>query len=82
MKRKAGAITGIGNTLLQVVQRIRGMDRERRMRADSAVDVMLGFRLTVTRESYQVSSLVQELEKLPAISGMGPTPFDNLANAY
>lgn len=78
----AGAMTLIGNTLLQVVSEVCGNDHERCVKTNSAINSVLGFSLMVMQESYQASSLAQELEKFLSISGMSRTLFDNLAKAY
>jgi len=78
----AGAMTLIGNRMLEVVSQVCGNDRERCIKTNSAINAILGFSLMVMQESYQASSLAQELEKFLSISGMSRSLFDNLAKAY
>ncbi len=47
-----------------------------------AINAALGFSLMVMQESYQASSLAEELEKFLAITGMSRPLFNNLAEAY
>ena len=78
----AGGITIIGNALLPVVAKICGADHERCVKANSAINAVLGFSLMIMQESYQASSLAAELEKFLSITGMSRKLFDNLAEAY
>jgi len=78
----AGAMTLIGNRMLDVVSQVYGDDHARCMKTNSAINAILGFSLMVMQESYQASSLAQELEKFLSISGMSRSLFDNLAKAY
>jgi len=78
----SGGMTLIGNELMPAIAQACGVDHDRCRRAHTAVNAVMGFSLMVMQESYQVSSLAEELEKFLAISGMSRALFDNLAKAY
>ncbi len=78
----AGSMTLIGNALLPVAAKICGGDHQRYIKANSAINAVLGFSLIIMEESYQASSLAAELDKFLFITGMSRNLFDNLAEAY
>jgi hypothetical protein len=78
----AGAMTLINNHLYGLIVEIFGDDRDRCAAVLVAVNAVTGFSLLIMQQSYQASSLAEELEKFLKISGMSRTLFTNLALAY
>lgn len=78
----AGGISIIQNSLISLVTDIYADDVGRVNKVLEAINAALGFSLMVMQESYQASSLAEELEKFLAITGMSRTLFNNLAEAY
>ena len=78
----AASMTLVGNTLLTTVARVCGGDHDRCIKTNAAVSAVLGFCLMIMQESYQSSSLAEELDRFLAITGMSRALFDNLAGAY
>lgn len=78
----AGAMTLINNRLFTLVIETFGDNKQRCSDVLAAVNAVTGFSLLVMQQSYQASSLAEELEKFLKISGMSRTLFTNLALAY
>lgn len=78
----AGAMTLINNRLFTLIVDIYGDDKQRCAAVITAVNAITGFTLMVMQQSYQESSIAEELEKFLKISGMSRTLFTNLALAY
>lgn len=78
----AGAMTLINNRLFTLIVETFGEDKRRCADVLTAVNAVTGFSLLVMQQSYQESSLAEELEKFLKISGMSRTLFTNLAMAY
>ncbi|MDD2760253.1 MAG: protoglobin domain-containing protein, partial [Methylomonas sp.] len=78
----AGAMTMINNRLFSLIVETFGDDKSRCAQAIAAVNAVTGYSLLVMQQSYQASSLAEELEKFLKISGMSRTLFTNLALAY
>jgi len=78
----AGGIVLITEQLIELVGEIYRDNIDRYKQAMSALNSILGFCLFIMQESYQSSSLAEELEKFLKITGMSRKLFDNLANAY
>lgn len=78
----AGAMTLINNRLIGLIVEMYGDDSARCAEVLTAVSAVTGFSLLVMQQSYQESSLADELEKFLKISGMSRALFSNLATAY
>jgi hypothetical protein len=78
----AGAMTMINNRLFSLLVETFGDDKQRCAQVIAAVNAVTGFSLLVMQQSYQASSIAEELEKFLKISGMSRTLFTNLALAY
>ncbi|MGX2040884.1 protoglobin domain-containing protein [Methylocaldum sp. MU1018] len=78
----AGAMTFINNSLTTLIIDTYGDEMERCGRILAAVNAITGMSLLVMQQSYQESSLSEELEKFLKISGMSRALFTNLASAY
>ncbi|MGR8930305.1 MAG: protoglobin domain-containing protein [Gammaproteobacteria bacterium] len=78
----AGAMTLINNRLFALIIEKFGDDKQRCADILTAINAVTGFSLLVMQQSYQESSLAEELEKFLKISGMSRTLFTNLALAY
>ena len=78
----AGGMCLIQNELARIAGDVHANDAASVVALMSAVNSVLGFTLMVMQESYQSSSLAEELEKFLAITGMSRTLFNNLAVAY
>ncbi len=78
----AGGMCLIQNELARVAGEVYESDVASVVALMSSVNSILGFTLMVMQESYQSSSLAEELEKFLAITGMSRTLFNNLAVAY
>lgn len=78
----AGGMTLIGGELVRVAAEVYADDQDAYAAVAGAINAVLGFSLLVMQQSYQSSSLAEELEKFLAITGMSRTLFDNLAKAY
>ena len=78
----AGGMCLIQNELARIAGRVCGDDTVRLISLINAINSVLGFSLMVMQESYQSSSLAEELEKFLAITGMSRVLFNNLAEAY
>jgi len=78
----AGAMTLINNRLFNLIVETYGDDKQRCGQVLSAINAVTGYTLLVMQQSYQASSLAEELEKFLKISGMSRTLFTNLALAY
>ncbi len=78
----AGGICLIQDSFIALVTDIYADDPARARAVLEATNAALGFSLMVMQESYQASSLAEELEKFLAITGMSRTLFNNLAEAY
>ncbi len=77
-----GAATLIMGELVNVVARVYSSDAQKQAEVVRAINSVIGFSVTIMQESYQASSLAEELEKFLAITGMSRTLFNNLALAY
>lgn len=78
----AGSMTLINNELIKLVIETMGDDIVDVAKALQAINAVTGVALMVMQQSYQASSLAEELEKFLKISGMSRTLFSNLAKAY
>ncbi len=78
----AGGMCLIQNELASIAAEIYAGDVARMLAFINAVHAVLGFSLMIMQESYQSSSLAEELGKFLAITGMSRTLFNNLADAY
>ena len=77
-----GAGTMILSELINVSKEVFSDDGQRQAEVIRAINGVIGFSVTIMQESYQASSLAEELEKFLAITGMSRTLFNNLALAY
>ncbi len=77
-----GGMTLIGNELIRVSRSLYGGDPDALAAMLEAINAVLGFSLLVMQQSYQSSSLAEELQKFLAITGMSRSLFNNLASAY
>ena len=78
----AGAMTLINNRLINLIVDTFGDNKQRCAQVLTAVNAVTGFSLLVMQQSYQASSIAEEMEKFLKISGMSRTLFTNLALAY
>jgi hypothetical protein len=78
----AGAMTLINNELTRIVIETFGHNSEKCTKALQAIASVTGLALMIMQQSYQESTLAEELEKFLTISGMSRTLFANLAKAY
>lgn len=78
----AGAMTLINNELIRIIVEIFGHDPEKCSKALQAISSVTGLTLMIMQQSYQESTIADELEKFLCISGMSRTLFANLAKAY
>jgi truncated hemoglobin YjbI len=78
----AGAMTLISERLYGIICKLFAADTAKIERANRAVAAVTGYSLMIMQQSYQASTLVQELERFLAITGMSRTLFNNLASAY
>ncbi len=77
-----GAGTMILSELISVAKEVYQDDAQRQADIIRAINGVIGFSVTIMQESYQASSLAEELDKFLAITGMSRTLFNNLALAY
>jgi hypothetical protein len=78
----AGAMTLINTELIKIVLETMSDDIEQCSKALQAINAVTGLALMIMQQSYQASSMAEELEKFLKISGMSRTLFTNLAKAY
>lgn len=78
----AGAMTLINIELIRLVVETMSDDLGKCSQALQAISAVTGLALMVMQQSYQESSMAEELEKFLRISGMSRTLFTNLAKAY
>ena len=78
----AGAMTLIQTDMNRLIIEECAGDSERCTRWINAFNTAVGFTLMIMQESYQASSLAEELERFLSITGMSRALFDNLAQAY
>lgn len=78
----AGGMCLIQNELARIAGEVSGGDVDKTVSLVSAINSVLGFSLMVMQESYQSSSLAEELDRFLAITGMSRVLFNNLADAY
>lgn len=78
----AGAMTLINNRLIELIVETYGDNQKHCADILVAVSAVTGLSLIVMQQSYQESSLADELEKFLKISGMSRALFANLAAAY
>lgn len=78
----AGGTCLIQDSFITLVTDIYAAEPARVKSILEAINAALGFSLMVMQESYQASSLAEELEKFLAITGMSRPLFNNLAEAY
>jgi len=78
----AGAMTLINTELIKLVVETMGKDIDKCAKALQAINAVTGLALMIMQQSYQESSIAEELEKFLKISGMSRTLFTNLAKAY
>lgn len=78
----AGAMSMINNELISLVSKEFYADKEKMVLVLSSINSITSFSLFVMQQSYQESTVAEELEKFLEISGMSRVLFTNLANAY
>ncbi|MDD2801056.1 MAG: protoglobin domain-containing protein [Methylobacter sp.] len=78
----AGAMTLINTEIIKLVIDKMGSDLDKCSKALQAINAVTGLALMIMQQSYQESSIAEELEKFLKISGMSRTLFTNLAKAY
>lgn len=78
----AGATTIIQSEMTRIFAEIYRDNQELMGQAIQAVNAATGFALLIMQESYQSSSMAEELERFLRITGMSRTLFNNLAKAY
>ncbi len=78
----AGGMCLIQNELARISGEVCDGDVGRTISLIGAINSVLGFSLMVMQESYQSSSLAEELDRFLAITGMSRILFNNLADAY
>jgi hypothetical protein len=78
----AGAMTLINNEIIKIVLETMSDDIEQCSKVLQAINAVTGLALMIMQQSYQASSMAEELEKFLKISGMSRTLFTNLAKAY
>ncbi|MBU0656621.1 MAG: hypothetical protein KJ914_15985 [Gammaproteobacteria bacterium] len=78
----AGATTIIQSELARIFSEIYRHDQDMMAKALQAFNSATGFSLLIMQESYQSSSMAEELEKFLRITGMSRVLFNNLAKAY
>ncbi len=78
----SGGMTLINSQLIPVVISLFGDSPDKCSKVLSAINAATGFSLLTMQQSYQESSLAEELEKFLKISGMSKVLFSNLASAY
>jgi hypothetical protein len=77
-----GAATLIMGELVKVVAQTYSADVQKQSLVIQAINSVIGYSVTIMQESYQASSLAEELEKFLSITGMSRKLFNNLALAY
>lgn len=78
----AGGTALIGDRLRQLAHQIFADDAERCYEVIGAIQAILSFCLLVMQDSYQSSTLANQLEKFLSITGISKALFNNLASAY
>lgn len=78
----AGAMTIIQSELTRIFGEIYADDLGKMIQAITALNAATGFSLLIMQESYQSSSMAEELEKFLRITGMSRVLFNNLARSY
>jgi hypothetical protein len=78
----AGAMLVIQSELMRIFNELYGDEPDMLVKLNDSIHSAIGFSLLVMQESYQASSLIDELEKFLKITGMSRTLFNNLALAY
>ncbi|MDO9422941.1 MAG: protoglobin domain-containing protein [Methylobacter sp.] len=82
VKFMAGAMTPINTELIKLTAETMSDDLAKCSQALQAINALTGLALMIMQQSYQESSIAEELEKFLRISGMSRTLFTNLAKAY
>lgn len=78
----SGGMSLIAEELVGLVGKTYADDLQKCLELLKAVNAVMGFSLLIMQQSYQSSSLVAELDRFLAITGMSRTLFENLAGAY
>jgi truncated hemoglobin YjbI len=78
----AGGMTLINNQLIRLIVEFYGDNPEKCREALGSVTAVLGFCLILMQQSFQASTLVEELDKFMKITGISQKLFNNLAAAY
>ncbi len=78
----AGAMSMVNNELIELVTELFSDDREKMKLVLTSINAITSFSLFVMQQSYQESTIAEELEKFLKISGMSRDLFTNLAKAY
>jgi hypothetical protein len=78
----AGGMTLISEQLIRLVTECYEDDPGKSREALSAINAVLGFCLIIMQQSFQSSTLVEELDKFMKITGISRKLFNNLAAAY
>ncbi|NOQ93016.1 MAG: hypothetical protein GQ547_00095 [Methylophaga sp.] len=78
----AGAMSMINNELILLVIEQFADDQEKMALVLTSINSITSFSLFVMQQSYQESTVAEELDKFLRISGMSRVLFTNLANAY
>ncbi|UOG93917.1 MAG: protoglobin domain-containing protein [Candidatus Thiothrix sulfatifontis] len=78
----AGSITFMHKELTQIISEVFVNDPSMVIKSIHAISGVLGFSLFVMQESFQSSTLAEELNKFLSITGMSRALFDNLTRSY
>jgi ornithine carbamoyltransferase len=78
----ADAMTLLNQRLTALIVETYGHDKDYCAQVLNAISAVTGMSLLMMQQSYQASSLLEELEKFLKISGMSRALFTNLATAY
>lgn len=78
----AGGTALVSDRLLEQAHQLYAADPPQYHRTVGAINAVLSFCLLVMQDSYQSSTLAEELDKFLKITGMSRALFNNLAAAY
>lgn len=78
----AGGVALIADSLIEEVERRYVSDSALRLGALHAINAILGFNLIIMQQSFQNSSLNEELDKFLKITGISRALFNNLAAVF
>lgn len=77
-----GSASLVMSELIKLVTRMCREDAAKLGLILTAINGVIGYSIAIMQESYQASSLAEELEKFLAITGMSRALFENLAKVY